>query len=75
MRVDSSKAQAAGLKFRTVEETLRDLRAWDVATPVDTRPKKPGLSFSVGMSPQREAELLEQWRERSAPGAVQGATS
>ncbi len=67
MRVDASRAHAAGLTFRPVEETIRDLRAWDVSTPIETRPKKPGLPFTVGMAPQREAELLAQWREYSLP--------
>ncbi len=75
MRIDSSKAHAAGLTFRPVEDTLRDLRAWDFATPVESRPKKPELSFSVGMSPERESELLGEWRERPAASEVQGTTS
>ena len=75
MRVDASKSHAAGLTFRSLEDTLRDLRAWDVATPVESRPKKPGLSFTAGMSPERESELLDQWRKRDALREIQGTTS
>jgi 2'-hydroxyisoflavone reductase len=67
MRVNASRAHAAGLTFRPIEDTLRDLRAWDLATPLLGRPAKSGLSFPVGMTPEREAKLLAEWRERQVP--------
>jgi len=67
MRINASRAHAAGLTFRPIEDTIRDLRAWDLATPAADRPKKTGLAFAVGMSPEREAELLTEWRERRVP--------
>jgi 2'-hydroxyisoflavone reductase len=48
---DVSRAVAAGLRFRPVAETLRD--AADA-------PEAEG----VGLSPEREAELLAAWRSR-----------
>lgn len=70
MRINASRAHAAGLTFRPIEDTLRDLRAWDIATPAEARPAKPGLSFPVGMTPHREAQLLAEWRERQVPNEV-----
>lgn len=64
MRINASRAHAAGLTFRPLEDTIRDLRAWDLATPLEARPEKPGLKFKVGMTPEREAELLAEWRQK-----------
>ncbi|WP_424951403.1 NAD-dependent epimerase/dehydratase family protein [Deinococcus sp.] len=38
MRVDSSRAVAAGLKCRPLAETARDTLAWSVTLPADQRP-------------------------------------
>lgn len=54
--VDSSKALAAGLSFRPVEETVRDTLEW-----VRTRPQQGGLK--AGFHPDFERELLRRWRE------------
>ena len=55
LRVDISKAVESGLSFRPLEETVRDTLAW----------RGDGeLSGAVGLQPEREAELLEKWRER-----------
>ncbi|GAC1583361.1 MAG: SDR family oxidoreductase [Candidatus Velthaea sp.] len=53
MEVDVSRALAAGLTFRPLEQTVRDTRSWmrDAAPPL-TR---------AGLSPERETELLEAW--------------
>jgi nucleoside-diphosphate-sugar epimerase len=51
-QADVSRATAAGLRLRPVEETVRDTLA--LATPVD----------GVGLSPAREAELLAAWHGR-----------
>jgi 2'-hydroxyisoflavone reductase len=60
------RALAAGLRHRDVDETIRDTRAWaespDAAPgQVDAggRRRQPGA-----LTPEREAELLERWRER-----------
>jgi nucleoside-diphosphate-sugar epimerase len=47
---DVSAAIAAGLTFRPHEETSRDTLAW----------RGPDAELAVGMSPEREAELLEK---------------
>ena len=51
LRADVSRAVAEGLRFRPVAETLRDS---------EDAPEAEG----VGLSPEREAELLEAWRSR-----------
>jgi hypothetical protein len=48
---DVSRAVAAGLRFRPVAETLRG-----AATA--------SLEDGVGLTPEREAELLDAWHSR-----------
>jgi len=55
--VDVARAVAAGLRFRPVEETVRDTADWD-ETRGDYEPQ-------AGLAPERERELLEAWRARS----------
>ena len=50
-RADVSKATRDGLRVRPLAETLRDTRAWDAGR---TTPR----AESVGLSPERERELL-----------------
>jgi 2'-hydroxyisoflavone reductase len=55
LQVDVSKAVAAGLKLRPLAQTVGDTRDWAVSRPADTKLK-------AGLSPEREAELLQLWR-------------
>lgn len=57
--LDSTKAVTAGLSLRPLAETIRDILAWD-----RTRPTVAGRR--AGMAPEREAQLLEQWRAAQA---------
>jgi len=52
-RVDISKALKAGLKFISLEETVRDTIRW-----ASERPQE--YEWRAGLSAEREAELLEQ---------------
>lgn len=52
--VSIQKALAAGSKFRPLEQTVRDTLEWDRTRPADV-PRRNGLT------PQREAELLETY--------------
>jgi len=54
-RFDPSKAFAAGLVTRPIEETFRDCWAWDRA-----RVQEP---LGVGLEPEREAQLLSAWND------------
>lgn len=53
------KAFDAGLRFRPLAETVRDTLAWQATRPSDHE-------WRGGLSPEREAELLQRWRERPA---------
>ncbi len=62
LQADVSRALAAGLRFRPVEETVRDTLAW--ARQAGAGLVTPGQVGSAGLDPQREAELLEAWSRR-----------
>jgi 2'-hydroxyisoflavone reductase len=49
-RTDASRAIAAGLAFRPLDETVRGAL------------EEAEASEEAGLSPEREAELLERWR-------------
>ena len=55
--VDVSKAVAAGLTFRPLDETVRDTLAW-----AGTRP--PVHAWRAGLSDEREKELLKLLLDR-----------
>jgi 2'-hydroxyisoflavone reductase len=54
-RFDASRALAAGLEVRPIDESFRDCWTWDL-----TRVHGP-LRRDVGLPPEREAELLDAW--------------
>lgn len=56
LSLDPSRALAAGLRLRPLEETVRDTLAWDLSRP-------PPPSYQAGLTPSREASLLERLRE------------
>ncbi len=57
MSVSVDKAVAAGLKFRPLEETVRDTLAWDSTRPADTQRR-------AGLAREKEREVLEAWKAR-----------
>lgn len=56
--VSIDRAVAAGLRFRPVEETLRDTLAWIATLPADR-------SRRAGLDREKERELLRKWKERT----------
>jgi 2'-hydroxyisoflavone reductase len=63
--VANARAIGAGLRFRPIDETVRDTLAWAQVHPDDVRREEPGRERPpAGMAPEREAELLEAWRTR-----------
>ncbi len=56
LEADSSRAIAAGLTFRPLEETIRGAL------------EQAELTDSAGMKPEREAELLEEWASLASGG-------
>lgn len=59
-RFDASRALAAGLEIRPIEDSFRDCWGW----------QRSGEDLPVradeGLEPEREAELLDAWRARNA---------
>ncbi len=55
----NARASAAGLKFRSIEETIRDTLAWARMRPADH-------TWRAGMQAEREAELLKDWHVQRA---------
>jgi len=56
MFVDVRDAVAAGLTFRSLEQTTRDLMEWDRARPAEERANR-----RFGMTRERELEVLAAW--------------
>lgn len=56
---DTSKALAAGLSFRPLEETVRDTLTWHATRPKD-------YSWRSGLRPEQERALLKIWHEQHA---------
>ncbi len=66
MDVDISKAVKAQLRFRPIEETVRDTLAWSQAHPEWPGPAGQDVARpTAGLSPEREAVLLAEWNQRS----------
>ena len=61
LRVDGSRAAAAGLVNRPTRETARDTVAWWRTLPADRT-----ASMRAGLAAEREAELLALWHDREA---------
>ncbi|MFZ0214441.1 MAG: NAD-dependent epimerase/dehydratase family protein, partial [Candidatus Dormiibacterota bacterium] len=68
LHAPSDRAVAAGLRWRPIADTMRDLRTW-----VETRTSVPGPRESggrrgepAGIDADREATLLRRWHERGA---------
>lgn len=60
LRVDGSRAAAAGLRNRPTRETARDTVAWWKTLAADRT-----ASIRAGLAPEREAELLDLWKEEN----------
>lgn len=61
-QADISRALSAGLRFRPIEETVRDTLAW--ARQSGASLVTSGNTGAAGMAPEREAALLAAWRSR-----------
>ena len=60
-KVDGSRATAAGLRNRPTRETARDTISWWKTLPQDRTEK-----LRAGLSADKEAEILQKWREQNA---------
>ena len=59
--IDVRKGTGAGLRFRPLEETVRDTLAW-----WHTLPDSRQANLRRGLSPEREAQVLAAWHARPA---------
>jgi 2'-hydroxyisoflavone reductase len=55
-RFNNGKALAAGLTFRILADTVRATLQWDAT-------RSPNYQWRAGLSREREAELLQAWRQ------------
>ncbi|GAB3342557.1 NAD-dependent epimerase/dehydratase family protein [Marilutibacter aestuarii] len=62
-RTRTTRAQAAGLRYRPLEETVRDTLEWWRAQP-ESRRAQP----RAGLAPEREAEVLRAWHAARQTG-------
>jgi 2'-hydroxyisoflavone reductase len=63
---DVSRAVAAGLAFRPLEETVRATLAWATSTEASKPSRKQGVQLpEAGLRREREAELIRAWREET----------
>jgi 2'-hydroxyisoflavone reductase len=58
-RTNITRALAKGLTFRPLAETARDTLAWFKSQPQDRQSK-----LRAGLTPEREAKVLAQWRKQ-----------
>jgi 2'-hydroxyisoflavone reductase len=56
-RISTEKAQATGLTARPLEETVQATLEWAATRPAEHQ-------WRAGLTPEREAELLQLWREK-----------
>ena len=54
MHIDSSKAQAEGLSYRPLSDTILDLAKWTAGLPRDRK-------WEAGIRREKERSLLEEW--------------
>jgi 2'-hydroxyisoflavone reductase len=59
----TAKAQAAGLKYRPLQETVDDTLQWWLGLPEERRARP-----KAGLTAAREAEVLKAWHARNKAG-------
>jgi 2'-hydroxyisoflavone reductase len=65
------RALTAGLRFRDLDDTIRDTRAWALGRGEDFEPQVDAggrVRMRAGLTPDREAELLSLWHLREGAG-------
>ncbi len=59
-QIQSEKAERAGLRYRAIDQTVKDTLNWWAEQP-DERRKK----IRSGISSKKEADLLSLWHKRA----------
>jgi 2'-hydroxyisoflavone reductase len=70
LALNNAAALAAGLRFRPLEETARDVYAWDQQRQPDGKTGGALAGQAIGMKPEREAALLREWHQRHGSTAT-----
>jgi 2'-hydroxyisoflavone reductase len=60
-QVSAARAKAAGLRYRPLDDTVKDTLAW-----LRTEPAEHQTKLKSGLSAEREAEALKAWHARKA---------
>lgn len=68
MAANCERAIDAGLTFRPVYDTVRDTLAWQRAGSPGVADDAPNSVESYTLTPERERELLDEWRARESQG-------
>ncbi|UQA59424.1 SDR family oxidoreductase [Polyangium aurulentum] len=63
-QISSKKAIERGMRFRPLDETVKDTLAWYDTLPEERRSKK----MRAGLTPEREAEVLAAWAKKKSGG-------
>ena len=69
LAVNTDKARAAGLTFRSLEATIRETMAWDIDRLDYTdeySQRLYNIENKAGLTPQREETLLTEWHAQKA---------
>jgi 2'-hydroxyisoflavone reductase len=67
-KVSVERALAAGLIYRPIADSIGNTLAWLTTNqPTDRTKDAAPIEMPVGLSPEREAALLQAWRQREAP--------
>jgi len=74
-RADIRRGLAAGLTFRPLADTARDTLAWLGSPEAAERTDTERFGIRSGLSPEREAELLREWREANGLPAERPASA
>lgn len=61
-RVSFAKAVAKGLKYRSIDDTVKATLAWFKTEPAERQAK-----LKAGIKPEREAEVLKAWHDKQSP--------
>lgn len=64
MEVDVTKIKEAGLRYRPLEETIKETLSWDHSRSIDYERK-------AGLDPNKEAELLRLWNSGNYKSEVE----
>jgi 2'-hydroxyisoflavone reductase len=59
--MSNARAVKAGLTFRPIVDTAKDLLAWIAALPADTPADKRARMITSGITREKEAKVLAAW--------------